>query len=377
MANSVHEQFFYTLNRAERPVIVLRHEATIDDFTSAFALAELINKLNKSVEIITTGGKSPNVLNFLQNKTTIRGDFSKLNKLTLELNTLGTKVDQLSYTEEEGKLVISLIPKSGTWQIEDVAIRPGSYRHDLIITVGARDLPSIGDLFDKYQHFFFDIPVVNIDFDPANEHFGQINLVDINANTCSEICYDLICRLDENVITKEVATSLLTGMIHRTKSFKVHTVTPKTLKTASKLMSRGADREQVVQNLYKTRSVETLRLWGRALSRLKSNEELGLVWTLITKQDVVNAGSSIDDLPHIIDELITTTPNAKVIALIYELGQGIEARVHAEKPFDALALTAGLSNSGSREEAHIHTKKDDIVEAEKLIIETISQKLRK
>lgn len=375
MAVSLHEQFSHALNRSERPVIVLRHEATIDDFTSAFALAHLIERLKKPVEIVTTGGKSPQALSFLKNDFTIRGDFSKLNKLTLELNTLGTKVDELSYNEDNGKLSISIIPKSGTWQIEDVAIRPGSYRHDLIITIGISDLNAIGPLFDKYQHFFFDTPIINIDFDAGNEHFGQINLVDINANTCSEVCNELICRIDEQVVDSNIATCLLAGMIHRTKSFKSHTVTPKTLKTAGKLMAKGARREEVVQNLYKTRSVSTLRLWGRALSRLKSNEDLGLVWTLITKQDVVNAGASIDDLPHIVDELITSTPNAKVIVLIYEYGQSVQAKVHAEKPLDALALTIGLSSSGSREEAHIHTKKEDIVEAEKLIIETISQKL--
>jgi nanoRNase/pAp phosphatase (c-di-AMP/oligoRNAs hydrolase) len=375
MAISLNEQFQNTLSRSERPVIVLRHEATVDDFTAAFALSSFIKKLYKNCEIVTTGGKAPNSLNFLNNETVVRGDFYKLNKLTLELNTLGTKVDELSYKEENGKLAISLIPKSGTWQVDDVAIRPSGYRHDLIITIGARDLNSIGQLFDQYQNFFFETPIVNIDFDPANEYFGQINLVNINSNTCSEVCFDLLTRLDENIIDEKVATFLLAGMIHRTKSFKVHSVTPKTLKSAGKLMARGAKREEIVRHLYKTRSVETLRLWGRALSRLKAQDDLGLIWTLITKQDVVNAGASIHDLPHIIDELMTTTPNAKVIVLIYENGTSVEARVHAEKPYDVLLLTAGLSGSGSREDAHIHTKKEDIVEAEKLIIETISKKL--
>ncbi len=138
---------------------------------------------------------------------------------------------------------------------------------------------------------------------------------------------------------------------------------------ASDLIARGARRDEIVQKLYKTRSMETLRLWGRALSRLKSQEKIGLVWTLLTRGDFAAAGSEEAALENIIDELLLSSPGAKIAAVFYE-HSATEVRVilRAERPHDALALGAPFKASGTREEAHLVITSEDIVATERQVI---------
>lgn len=376
MAFNANEQFLAALERATRPLIILSEHADVDDFVSAFGIASLLAKLNKPVDIATSGGNTPKSLDFLGRPFPVRGDLPNIRKLTLHLNAKDVKVDELSYDVVGDELQIHLLPKSGYWSAEDVRVSADQYRYDLIIAIGSPDLESFGELFRRYADFFFNTPIINIDCTAANEHYGQMNIVDISAVSVSEVCSDLFRRIDASLIDAEVATFFLAGMIFKTKSFRSDNVTPKTLKVAGDLIAAGAQREQIVENLYKTRTVETLRLWGRALARLKSNESNSLVWTILTRQDFAMAGASDDAVENVIDELMMSSPNAKVGILFEEKQDGsIEAVVHAERPFDALYLGAPFRASGTREEARLRLTDHDLASAEKNVIRHVKSQL--
>lgn len=369
MALKTHEQFLHALERARRPLIVLSEHANIDDFASAFGVASLLSKLQKPVDIATTGGHAPKALDFLNTPFPVRGDLPNIRKLTIHVNAKDAKVDELSYDMVDGELQIHLLPKTGHWQKSDVNISTDQYRYDLIIAVGVSDLEALGNLYETYADFFFQTPIINIDHSSANEHFGQMNMVDINAVAVSEVCHDIFEAIDTSLIDEEVATFFLTGMIFKTKSFRSEKVTPKTLKVAGDLIAAGARRDQIVENLYKTRTVETLRLWGRALARLKSAKDGSLVWTLLSKQDFIAAGTDQKSIDNVVEELMMSSPNAKVGILFYEHSEGgIRGIIHAERPFDALYLGAPFRASGTREEARLRLSDKDLISAEKNVI---------
>ncbi|MBU0614223.1 DHH family phosphoesterase [Patescibacteria group bacterium] len=369
MSLPLHEQFLGSIERSNRPLIVLAQSANPDDFACGFAISAFISKMQKPIEIISPGGRPPKSLNFLGENAPIHGDLKNIRKLTITLKSTNTKIDELSYDVKDDLININLVPKTGDWKKEDIQIKTDDYKYDLIIAIGGQKLESFGSAYKTYSDFFYSAPIINIDHSSSNEHFGQINLVDINTVASSEICYNLLRKIDEGIIDSEIATFLLTGMIYKTKSFKSANVSPQTLKIASQLMASGARREDIVTNLYKTRSVETLRLWGRALARLKSDKAHGLVWTLITKQDFANAGAGIESLDSIIEELISTSPDAKIAAIFHENeDDNIHVILHAARPHDALFLGAPFSASGTREQAKLKIKETDIVRAEKKVI---------
>lgn len=369
MALQIHEQFLNFLEKAKRPLIVLPETANADDFAAAFSCAALLAKMQKPIEIASSGGRLPKSLEFLPNPTNIRGDLPNIRQLTLRVNHQEAKIDELFYDIEDDELKINLVPKTGAWSEKDVTISTDSYRYDLILALGGQDLESFGQLYKDYTDFFYQTPIVNLDHSNANEHFGQMNLVDINAVAVTEVCYDLIEKIDPGLIDEEMATFFLTGMIYKTRSFRSSNVTPKTLKVAGALIARGARRDEIVQQLYKTRTVETLRLWGRALARLKSDAKSNLVWTLLTRQDFTNAGADEAALENIIEELMMSSPQAKIAAVFYETPEsGVEVILKADRPFDALYLGAPFRASGRREEALLRLPEKDIVKAEKKVI---------
>jgi hypothetical protein len=114
------------------------------------------------------------------------------------------------------------------------------------------------------------------------------------------------------------------------------------------------------------------------LARLKSDAESKIVWTLLSQQDFLHAGAHEEDLPDVIDELISNSPEAKIIVLLYENRvRHICGLIRVERPRDARQLTESLSPSGTPQEAHVCFENTTIVEAERKIIEEIKKQVAK
>lgn len=369
MALLPHEQFLSLVSHADRPLIMLRANADADDFATAFGLSHVLGKLGKQPDIVSAGGITPKSLQFIADGFVIRGDLPNIRTLTIDVGLTKANVDELSYAVEDGKLRIRVTPKTGAWSADDVHVHTNGYRYDLIIMIGVPELAALGALAERYADFIAHTPVINIDHSTENEHHGHLNLVDVSAVASSEVCFTVLERMDETLLDIPVVTCLLTGMIAKTKSFKTPNVTPKTLKIAGSLMHRGAKRDEIVEKLYRTRSVETLRLWGRALARLKADAGARLAWTMITREDFLHAGADEHALEGIVEELLVTAPEARVVAILFEHADGhVAANIHAERPHDALALGAPFKASGTREAVHCILPTNDIVAAEKSLI---------
>ena len=195
----------------------------------------------------------------------------------------------------------------------------------------------------------------------------------------------LFKKTGEHFLTEEVATCLLTGIIAKTRSFKTANVTPKTLEFASELVAAGARREDIVQNLYRTRSIATLKLWGRALARLKFDPVTKMAWTLLVRQDFIHSGASEENLPDVIDELIVNSPEAEITGLFYEQESltepgkisGVCSLISSEKHASALGLVAGLKPEGTHKLARLCFPSVTILDAEKTVLNAIHASLGK
>jgi nanoRNase/pAp phosphatase (c-di-AMP/oligoRNAs hydrolase) len=171
-------------------------------------------------------------------------------------------------------------------------------------------------------------------------------------------------------------------MIISNKSFKGPNVTPHALNIASQLIKMGADREAVIHNLYRTRSIPTLKLWGQALSHLKHDPESGIVWTTITRDDFIRAEATAEDLKGVADELITNSPEAKITVVLYESPQTSENQpVHGfivtENQHSAIDLVKSYSPKGDKKQARFVGEGKSLKEVEEKIIEEIKKTVKK
>lgn len=376
MALNEAQQLAHLLESSKHTLLVLNSNQNTDSICGAVALKKWLEKQNKQVDIIADNFVPPKNLAFIPGTETIQPQISHLQKFILKVDITHVKIDTLSYDIKDNWLSIYLTPKQGVLTKNELRTAQSGLKYDLIITVNAQDLESLGKIFLNNTDLFYKVPIVNFDNHPGNEHFGQINFVDLTATSVSEIIYKTMTAISPANIDAEIATALLAGMISQTQSFKTTNVTPLTLNTASALMNLGADREKIVKHLFRTKSISSLKIWGEALTHMESDLKLGFVWTTITREDFTRAGATEDELKELIDELTNNSPEAKLILLLYENTRG-ENRVHgflsADKQHDAKMLLQTFQPEGNKKTASFSVSNKTIKEVETEVVEKIKK----
>jgi len=373
MALSELQQAREFFNRSTNILIAFPPKPDGDAIGSALALQLALQKIGKRSDIVSSNFNLPGRYRFLPNSKNIIGHINSLRKFIISVDLNQNQLRDVSYSVEQNKLNIYLTPKQGSFSAKQISSRSSNFLYDLIIVLNSPDLNSLGDLYLQNTEFFFNTSVINIDHNPSNEHFGQLNLIDFNVTSTAEIILKLLSELKNGLVDPDIATCLLTGLTVASKSFSSLQVTPDSLDKAAQLINLGARREEVVTHLYRTRQLNTLKLWGRVLARLKNDSQRKLVWSLLQPDDFIKAGAGEEDLPGVIDELLDNSPEAGTVVLFYELtagqtkiflrGGGGRYAIDLLKPFspsgDRLNATASLSAT--------------VLEAEKTVIEHLRQ----
>ena len=349
-----------------------------DALTSAIALLVFLKKQGKRVDIVCEDIEIPNQLKFIKKTKLVKSALDHLQKFIITIDTKKTGVHELSYDNKDDKLRIFITPKQNHLTRDNIRTTQSDFKYDIIFTIGTQDLEQLGSIYHDNTEFFYKSPIINIDQNPNNSHFGHINIIDITATSNAEILFNLLQSWQEENISEEVSTALLTGMIVNTRSFKTGNIKPQTLHQASKLMRLGADRDYIVQNLYRTRSLSTLKLWGQALSHLQHDKNIGLVWTTITRDDLIRSGANSNDLHEIVDELIGNSPEAKLILLLQEditsdQKQTIRVILDTDKQYNADELLKPYQPSGDKKQAIAYITGKNLKQVEEDVVEHIKK----
>lgn len=371
MALSEVQQFSAAIAASRHILIVFKKEHSIDAIASASALRELLIGMKKRVDIVCDDFKAPKSLSFLPVVQEVAPTVTQLQKLIISLRARPEMIEDFSYTFEDGALKVFITPASPGLRATDVSTTQSSYKYDLIITLDTADLQSLGSVYAALPSFFYDTTIINIDHQPENERYGQINIIDVNAVATTEVLYRLFSQLSDVVLTPSIATALLAGLIVETKSFKTANVTPRTLEVAGKLMELDADREAVIKSLYRSRSLGTMRLWGRVLTRLKSDLDTAIVWSIITESDFIEASATTSDVEGVLDELLGFVPGVEIALLLYSHQGAVHGLIQSNKNQNVLSLVQSYTPTGSRQRARFTTAKSTLQDVEKDIITAI------
>ena len=127
------------------------------------------------------------------------------------------------------------------------------------------------------------IPKINIlliDHHITSKRFGNINLVDEVVSSTSELVYFLF--KDWRVkLTESISQNLLAGIICDTGILQYPNVTPQTLEAARDLIIKGANKNVIVENLYRNYPFNQLKLWGEILNKMEFDKLGRFVYSAI------------------------------------------------------------------------------------------------
>lgn len=222
------------IKKAKRILLNVHRSPDPDGVGSALALYEFLLKLKKEVKVICPSDLSSECL-FLPNSKVIE-------KVNFE------KFDFSNWD-------IFIVADSANWEM--VTGRKGIKKPDIEIIV--------------------------IDHHITSERFGNINLVDEKASSTSEIIYSLLKDWRVN-ITQSISQNLLAGIICDTGVFEYPNVTSFTLEVAKNLIDNGANKDEIVTNVYRNYSFNQLKLWGEVLKRMEFNKENRFVYSAIPNE---------------------------------------------------------------------------------------------
>ncbi len=372
------QQILEQINRAKEILVTCKEHYSGDSLASVLAWQYILKKMGKSATAVISNFTIPNTYKFLPQINDIKSDLLHLKKFTIVVKTTQTPIEELSYDKTDQAILISLTPKFSIYSEKDVSFQSSDYKYDLIFVLDSPDLESIGQIYEKQTDFFYHTPIINIDHSPANEYFGQINVVDLTATATSEINFSLLNSLGIELLDETLATYIYTGMTEKTKSFKTNNVTPNTLNIASQLIQAGADREKIITHLYRTKSIQILKLWGRALAKLQLDPKLKLAWTSLNKLDFAKTGTKEEHLQGLVEEIITETPQAEIILIFsYKDDQTINLQIHTNHKYNAMGLLKTYSPEGNKTWAKAKIKSDNLENMVTTIITEIKQHLEK
>ncbi len=218
----------------------------------------------------------------------------------------------------------------------------------LIISVDFADLKMLG--FTETQlSTLLKKKIINIDHHPTNHGFGKINVIEPTAAATTELLFYFFEDLDIPY-DKNIATCLLTGIIHDTGSFAHLNTTRSVIEISARLLIKGA-RLKTITSASLNKSLPTLKLWGIALSRLTHHPACGLSTTILTQNDLADSGSN-DEATEGIANFLNNLSGAKAIMVLKEDTDGnIKGSLRTTTPGVDVSRLAGLLGGGGHKKA--------------------------
>ena len=160
-----------------------------------------------------------------------------------------------------------------------------------------------------------------IDHHPATTDIGTFRLTDESAAATAEIVYHFL-RSRNIEITYPIAQALLTALITDTGGFRFRNTRALTLQMASELTAVGPLVADIAERVYDTRSFESLKLMGRALSSLRRSPSGNVAWAKLSHTDFAESGAKPEDTEGFVN-LVQSLKGTLIAAIMREESRGV------------------------------------------------------
>jgi phosphoesterase RecJ-like protein len=366
------KSFWSIIAEAQNIGLIINQNWPGDAVGAALALAAAISQRGQAVEVLASPSERGSLYSFLPGFNDIQTNPQKYSYPYLDIPLVGLNLEDVQLEQLPDRLRLSF--KKSALPLNDTTLKIAEPQSafDLLITLGCPDPDAFCLLQQNQSQLFANTPLINIDNNCANENFGQLNIIDIQAAAVSEIVATLINAVQQP-LNSNIATCLLCGLMVASRNFKSPLVRPATLTLASQLVKQGANRELIVDKLYRNRSLSLLKLWGQILNNLQTEVGQQVYYSQVSATAWQEAGGNQDNLMMLAEELVATLPNAHLFVLIIQQGLNCQLQFYAFKNIDILQLAASYQPQGNRKMASCQLT----AEQSKTALAEIAERLRK
>ncbi len=214
-------------------------------------------------------------------------------------DTLGAATALITWMDQEGKQITPFCadPMPEMYRFldhlhrftTDVTVFDRAYDLVLVLDSGKLDYAGVEQHIPRIPQGYI---LANVDHHPTNSRYGDLVIVDPTSSSTSELIHRFFKEVHVPIDDK-ISTSLLTGISYDTSNFTNGATSVASMHIASDLVAHGARIHDVMRNMWYAHTPETLKLWGRILSRLKRYDAWDLAVTHVTLQDLEAFGADI------------------------------------------------------------------------------------
>jgi len=215
---------------------------------------------------------------------------------------------------------------------------------DLMISTDASDEERSGDvgIYGRANSQ----TVVNIDHHRTNTYFGDIHLVDPEAASASQIVFKLWQKMDI-AWNRDIAQSLITGLVTDTLGFRTNSTTPVELEVAQHLMGYGASLTEATYRTLGVMSSEELLLWKTVVPTIEIHG--AVAEATIRRTDLEAVGLDYLDTGNIVG-LLRRVDTVRVALVMREDPGGIvKISLRSDPGYDVADVAFSLGGGGHKQ----------------------------
>lgn len=186
-----------------------------------------------------------------------------------------------------------------------------------------------------------------IDHHAGTEEVAELNLIDPDAAAASMLVWDIVKELGVQ-LTPEIALCAYTGLMTDTGRFQYQNTDVRAFEAAAQMVAAGAQPSFAGREFYQNRSLASLQLEQRMVSRIQLMAQGECAFSYITLEDFRECGAENADAEALIDTL-RSIRGVRVACLLKEREGFVRGSMRAkDDETDVATLARQLGGGGHR-----------------------------
>lgn len=224
-------------------------------------------------------------------------------------------------------------------------------KSEIIFLLDFNALHRVGDdmknTLEKYENDF-----ALIDHHQQPDEFEYMYSDTEICSTCQMVYSFIEMMGDVDLIDKNIATCLYTGIMTDTGSFRFRSTTSKTHRIIADLIDRGAENDRIHSNVYDANSYSRLQLLGQSLSNLNVLPEFKTAFITLSQEEKNKFNYEKGDTEGVVNYALSLKGIVFAVIFIEDIEQGIiKISFRSKGSFSVNKFARSYFNGGGHDNA--------------------------
>jgi bifunctional oligoribonuclease and PAP phosphatase NrnA len=218
-----------------------------------------------------------------------------------------------------------------------------------------------------------DCELINIDHHVSNESYGDINVIQTECVSATQVVYNLF-KASKWKISDKAAQSLYSGLVSDSLAFGTDRVTHEVFMMAADLVNCGASAEKARNMLFEQNSLAKVKLSALMLQALSLSHDAKVGSIFATREMFETTGAKSADTEEALRAVMSMGVVDSVVMLREEKDGQIKASLRSKGLLDMNHI-ASKFNGGGHIRASGFTTKDSLENVSKKVLDIITKEI--